>query len=460
MSGALLGRRVIYLTGMAAAIIYDALLVLDYTHVITPQNILAPALHANGNYVVQTLFFAPVMLLIITVVTDFVAKLVRERTQLTTKLEVVTAERAEIEAIIKSMGSALVAVDRQGKITMVNDAFEHLSGWARRDVIGVDLDTVLPLLSERGKKIESDKRPLLQLLNSDPHSPASAIQHVSRYYYAKKDGGIFPFVGSVAPIVLLGEVIGATTVFEDASSIKQIDQLKTNFVALASHQLKTPISEIQGYATNMLQGVTGRLTKQQTDYLTAIQEITLRCNKLITDLLDAVVLEQGSIRVNIEAVQLSKVIKRVVTAYQARVKQKSLKIAVIEPEQEITVRADGDTLVEIIGNVVANAVSYTKKHTTITIETKADGDEGVILVRDEGAGIDKNVLEHLFLKDDVLSSAPEAEGGTGVGLYLAKELLSLQKGKISVVSSTSKGTTMAIRIPLKGRKHDRSSRSN
>src|SRR5260370_41754883 len=102
---------------------------------------------------------------------------------------------------------------------------------------------------------------------------------------------MFPFVGSVAPIALSGKIIGATKVFEDASSIKQINQLKTNFIALASHQLKTPLGEIQGYAENMIQGIAGPTTKHQKKYLLSIAEITMRCNKLITDLLDASVLE-------------------------------------------------------------------------------------------------------------------------------------------------------------------------
>ncbi len=451
MSGALLGRRAIYATGVVASIAYDTLIALDYVGWVKTQSGLAPALHTNTDYVVQTLFFVPAMLLTITAITDFVAKLVRERTELAVELKAETTQRAEIEAILETMGSALVAVDQEGNIKLVNDSFEELTGWQRQEVLGVSIEKILPLLDENGRRVKAGERPLLQLARRHLDGQTPGVQHLSQYYYSRKDGSLFPFVSSLAPIVLRNEIIGGTTVFDDATSTKKIQQLKSNFVALASHQLKTPVGEIQGYVENMIQGITGPLNKKQLEYLKSIDEITIHAIKLLTDLLDITVIEKGDLLINLQPVPLADIVDKGVQIYQDRLQQKNLKINVVPPPEAITVEADSSKLVEVFGNVLANAVSYTRQNTAITVETGEEGDYGVIRVTDQGRGMSQKVIDSIFQKDNVLSAAPEAEGGTGIGLYLAKQLVSLQKGDIGVVSSSDKGTTIVIKVPLGGK---------
>ncbi|PIZ62719.1 hypothetical protein COY17_01920 [Candidatus Saccharibacteria bacterium CG_4_10_14_0_2_um_filter_52_9] len=279
MSGTLLGRRAIYATGLSAALAYDLLLILDYKGIVVSQGIIAPQLHANTNYLVQTLLFVPAMLLTITAIIDFVARFIRERTELSIELRVLSAQRAETDAIIKTMGAALVAVDMQTTIKMVNDNFEELTGWERKEVIGANLDDILPLLDENGRRVKAEEHPLLQMLNAPPERQTPEVKHMSKYYFSRKDGSLFPFISSFSLIRLHGRTIGGTNVFEDATSTKKIQQLKTNFVTLASHQLKTPVGEIQGYVENMIQGITGPLTDKQRQYLLTIDEITIHCIK-------------------------------------------------------------------------------------------------------------------------------------------------------------------------------------
>jgi len=448
MAGAMLGRRSLYATGITIAIIMDCIIFVDYFDILNPPFIYAEELHENAHYVIQAAIFIPAMFITITALIDFVTSYIRKSVQLTTSLNIATKERAEIDAIVKSLGNPLVAVDRRARVTLVNDAFERLTGWTKEEVIGKKYDRVLPLMNERGKIIELKNRPIMKVMKQRKYATKPGIINVSRYYYARRDGTVFPFVGSLAPIRVPGRVVGATTVFDDASSIKQIDQLKTNFMALASHQLKTPIAEIQGYTEIMLQGLAGKLSERQSKYLTSIQQITQKTNKLITDLLDSTVLEQGSVKLDVEVVNLDSVIKKVSATYSFRVKQKSLKIKYLQTDKNIKVMSDKSRLGEIVGNVMANAVNYTRPNTAITIETKKEGRYGAILVTDQGPGMDNKVLKKIFQKSDVLSSAPEAEGGTGVGLYLAKQLVNLQKGDISVLSSTNEGTTICIKVPL------------
>lgn len=450
MSGALLGRFAVYATGLASAALYDLLILYDYLGKIHPQNVLAPQVHGDTNYVVQTLFIAPAMLLTITAITDFVARLIRERSDLAARLHVVTAEQARSQAILQSMGSGLVAIDPKGRIELVNESFEKLTSWKSQEVLGRDINDIVPLLNENGQPIEATDRPLLKMVAQLPRQHGPNVEHLSQFYMARKDGSTFPFVSAVSQIVLNGRVIGALSVFDDATSSKKIEQLKTNFVALASHQLKTPLGEIQGYTRNMIDGITGRPTPKQLAYLRAIEDVAARCLKLVSDLLDISVVERGNLLLDRQPVALQPIIEQAADIYRERIKAKGMKLKLVPAAKPLTVVADADKLVEVIGNLLTNALRYTRPRSTISVETRADKRYAQVLVKDRGPGMSPKLIESIFERDDSLTAAPQAEGGTGVGLYLAKQLMLLQKGDISVLSSTDKGTTIAIKIPLEG----------
>ncbi|HSW37690.1 MAG TPA: PAS domain-containing sensor histidine kinase [Candidatus Saccharimonadales bacterium] len=454
MTGALLGRLATYWAATTSSILYVGLISLDHYKLIKPPNAIFGFAHTDFLFYLRSTIFYTAIFIVLAIITDYVGRLIREGERLESEMKGLSAEKAKIEAMLKTLGSAILAIDTEGKIVMVNDAFENLTGWKESEVLGVKLGEIMPLYDEKGQRIQESERPVMRLLNNFVKGGKPVVEHYSDYYLPRKDGTRFPVIGAIAPIVLRGQIIGITSVIDDATAAKEMQQLKNNFVALASHQLKTPVGEIQGYADNMLAGITGPLNEQQTKYLQSIHEVTVRCNKLITDLLDIEVIERGNTALDVRPVELSKVIKKVVEIYQERVKQKNIKLEV-KHAQPIVVEADSDKLVEIISNVVTNAVSYTKYGSTITIETKQDAEFGTVLVTDQGEGMSQKVIDSIFQKNDILSAAPEAEGGTGIGLYLAKELLALQKGKISVVSSSSRGTIMSIKIPLGGKRHGR-----
>lgn len=445
MTGALLGRLATYLSAAASALSYALLSTLDHFGVVRPPNVVFPQLHGDFLYYIRGVLFYAAIFVILAVITDYVGRLVRDRERLVHKVQVVSAEKAEIEAILKSMGSALMAIDRQGLITMVNDSFEELTGWTRQEVVGQPLDTILPIFDETGRRLKAAKRPMLQFSQLTKATPP--VRAVNGYTYVRKDGSSFPFTEYVTPVVLGNRVVGATSVFDDVTDSKNLDQLKNNFVALVSHQLKTPIGEIRGYVENMLYGLAGPVDPRQEDYLHKISEVAKRSDKLITDLLDITVLEKGGLQLDLRPVHLSAVIDEVLRIYEQRLTQKKLSLRVFEETPELTVEADANKLVEVISNVIANSISYSKRG-TITIKTKRLDGRGEICIKDEGSGMDKATLNALFHKDTVLSGAPTAEGGTGLGLYLAKQLVNLMQGEIRVASTSARGTTICITLPL------------
>jgi two-component system phosphate regulon sensor histidine kinase PhoR len=445
MAGALLGPQAVYTTGVSATTIFVILTTLDFANVLKPDNIVAPQLHDNPNNLFPSMITTAAVMLTITVIADFVGHLVRQRSLLALELESVNIEKAKIEAIIKTMGNGLVATDPAGVITLVNDNFEYLTGWQRHEAVGHQLDDILPMLDENGKRVPPADRPSLHI--SDLESTNGRVRSVTHYSYVRKDGTTFPFTSHIAPIVFKRQIIGLTNVFDDVTASQKLDQLKTNFVALASHQLKTPIGEIKGYVDNLLYGVGGKLTKKQTEYLGLVRDISEHCTKLVTDLLDITILERGNSTLDLKPVRLSPIIQQLAHIYHDRLAKKGLSLHIVKPAHELTVVADSDKLLEALGNVLANAIAYSK-HGDVTIQTEATKDFALISIKDKGKGMDKATVSALFDKDELLSAAPTAEGGTGLGLYLAKHLVGLQNGKISVISTSVKGTTICIKVPL------------
>lgn len=444
MCGAFLGRVGIYVTGVVAASLYGLILTLDYYNILIPRNIAAPALHRDNVYFFRSVFFSVTVLLAITVVTDFVARLIRHRTQLAEELKGVQTEQAKTMAILRGVGSALVSVDRHGRIEMVNEMFEHLMKTSRQQVIGQPISDALQLLDSHGQPVPFATSAIAQLLNQT--ATDAAPDFLSDYYLRLPDGGQLPIMAHLSPVVIDQNVIGLVMVFDDASNPKAVQQLKTNFVAMVAHQLKTPISEIKGFVDNMLSGITGQLNAKQQDYLERIQEVANRCNKLAAYLLDLAILEHGKLAVGLKPTSLNNVLANVAHIFGERITQRGLKLEIKQTEPVMVV-ADSDMLVEIVSNLVGNSIAYSQKG-TITLAAHTEGGYGTIEVSDEGKGMSEEQLSALFHKETILTGIPGSESGTGLGLYLASELIRLQHGKITAKSTPGTGTTITIKLPL------------
>lgn len=450
MTAAFFGRRAIYAVGCTVAALYTTLMLLDYAKLVHPLNVAAPQLHSDPKLVFPALVAVVTIFLAITVITDLVGRLIREREDLVQQMQVLSAHSAEMDAVLKTMGSALVTVGPRGNITHINDSFERLTGWHHKDAIGRPLDDVLPILDAHGKRIAAARRPMLQFLAAGKNATEHLGKHgLQGYSYVRKDGSTFPFVGSVAPIQNGKRIIGFTTVFDDATETHKIEQLKDNFIALVSHQLKTPIGEINGFAYNLLSGIGGSLSEKQAEYVTLIQEQAARSGKLIADLLDIVLAGAGGLTVNTAPVALDSIIQEVIKQQQTRIERSGLQLKTHLPKETLFVQADARKAVQAIDNLVNNAIAYSKQG-AITLSIVPAEQEVEIFVADEGHGMDRATMETLFGdhdEDGPLARAPTAEGGTGLGVYLAKQLIGLMHGTIKVVSTSKHGTIICVTLP-------------
>jgi signal transduction histidine kinase len=225
--------------------------------------------------------------------------------------------------------------------------------------------------------------------------------------------------------------------------------MKSDFVSLVSHQLKTPEGVITGYIDYMLEGLAGELNKEQRKTLTEMRAVSQSNYRLITDLLNVSRIERGVISVEIEAVGLGQIIDQSLRDYREKIADKGLSLRVEGPGDKITVLADKEKTVQALSNLINNAIKFTKEG-SIAIRTSSDSDNGygVVEISDTGIGMAPDAIGRLFSKDRVLSTRTSPEEGTGLGLYIAKQFMALQHGDISVTSEVGKGTSFYIKVPL------------
>ena len=240
------------------------------------------------------------------------------------------------------------------------------------------------------------------------------------------------------------EILGVT---RDITERKKIEQMKSDFVSLVSHQLKTPEGMITGYVDCMLEGLTGELTLEQREQLEEIREISQSNYRLIADLLNVSRIERGVISVQLETASLAEIVDVSLRDYREKIVSKGLVLEVEGLDDNIIVHADKMKMVQALSNLINNAIKFTSEG-SISIKVQCEGGFAVVEVSDTGIGMTEDVLKDLFNKDRVLSTSPSPEESAGLGLYICKEFMALQNGDVYATSTVGKGTTFYVKVPL------------
>lgn len=363
--------------------------------------------------------------------------------------------KAKDEAIISSIGDGLMVIDKNSNIVLVNKAFEKILGWKIKEVQGKSLFKIVPTVDSAGKNIAESKRLVTKTLKE--HTTTTAI--VS---YLRKDRSLLPVVLTVSPIIVKGNFIGAVEVFRDVTKEKEIDKAKTEFVSLASHQLRTPLTTVSWYSEMLLAGDVGKLTPDQNKYLEEIYKGNKRMIALVNTLLNVSRLELGTSLVEPEPTDIIALAKNVVVEQKLKIEEKKLIITQKFSTAVPIFSADPKLLRMVFQNLLTNAINYTPEGGKITIEIALSAERSKILIKisDTGYGIPENQQDKIFTKlfraDNVRDKDTE---GTGLGLYIVKSIIEDSKGKIWFESEENKGTTFFITLPLKGMKKNKGTKN-
>ncbi len=333
------------------------------------------------------------------------------------------------EAVLGSMTEVLVAVDNQCRIIMVNSAAEKLFTIKRDRVLGRHLLEMLrnrelyDLVNEVLRNKENISKEL-KIITSE-----EKIFHIN----------IVPIEGEKSS--------GAVAVLRDITDLRKLEKVRTDFVANVSHELKTPLTSIAGFIETLLDGA----YKSQDHYmhfLNIIKQETDRMTRLINELLYFSRIETAGISFNKKQVDLIEVVMNALSVLQTAIKEKKHKVKLSLPDSIEPILSDEDSLLQIMINLIDNAVKYTPDGGKIDIALHETSDQEIITVSDNGIGIAENEMDRIFERFYRVDRARGGEvKGTGLGLAMVKHLVKGLEGKITVNSELGKGTTFKVYIP-------------
>ncbi len=362
--------------------------------------------------------------------------------------EKVAHEKAEDEALLASIGDGIIATDPDGKIILVNRAFEELLGWRESEVIGKSEVDLFAMQDEKGIAISVEDRPLKLVF-------AKKKKITATHYLVRKDNTKFPSLITVSPIILDKKVIGVVKVFHDITREKEIDEMKTEFISLASHELRTPLSAIRGLVAMIHDGDYGPINQGLKRPLTMISTSTERLIHIVNEMLDVSRIEAGRLHFSLIDYDIHELLKEGTAALQNLADRKNIKL-IIKQSPALFVQTDKEKFIEIINNLVGNSLKFTQKG-SITISVEQKDDKIIVFVTDTGIGIAKEDQSKLFSKfDEIKLKQAGKTTGTGLGLYISHEFVKKMGGVLWIERSViDKGSIFAFSLPMANTFHAR-----
>lgn len=357
-------------------------------------------------------------------------------------------ENRRDEILLESMGEGLVALDEKGRIVLINQNAITLLELENKDVKGEVVHKAFALYEKDISKhaLPSSHRPEVKTLHT-----AKAYSEILTLH--QKEGKPIMVNVSANPVILDERMTGVIVVLRDVTHEREVDRMKTEFISLASHQLRTPLSAIKWFSEMLLSGDAGKLSADQKDFAKNIYDSSQRMIQLVSSLLNISRIESGRIIVDPQPTDLNELVSGIVNDLKAKIEERQQNLLISVHKNLPKVKLDARLIGQVYLNLLTNAIKYTPKGGEITVFVSRKGDEIVSQVSDNGYGIPKDEQGKMFQKFFRAQNAVKVEtDGTGLGLYLIKAIIESSGGKIWFKSDEGKGTTFWFSIPVSGMK--------
>lgn len=339
--------------------------------------------------------------------------------------------KSHLEAILAHMGSGVLLVDRSGCIVLVNPAAEEILGIRQEDARGRSQVEVVRNYS------------LSRLISGVLGEWRPQRQEISLIYPEERILEV-----TAAPVCGEGgERRGVLAVLYDITEIRRLERVRAEFVANVSHELKTPVTSIKGFAETLLEGALYN-HRAAEEFVSIINEEAERLSRLIQDLLELSRIEYREVKPRLENLDLIAEIKEIADRLQPRFRKKGLVLSTDLPLDAVYVRADRDHLEQVLSNLLDNSLKYTPEGGRVTVGLLPGEIEVIVVVEDTGIGIPAEDLPRIFERFYRVDKARSRKlGGTGLGLAIVKHIVNAHGGRVWVESEPGRGSRFYFSLP-------------
>lgn len=347
-------------------------------------------------------------------------------------------DKREIRNLLESIADGMFVVNANNKITFYNSAALSLLGVVahKEKVLGKNLSDFLPTLGPKGAELPTD-----EAIKTKKPRRRDDFRIVLPHQTLQLHTNTTPVLNEK------GAVSGAIVFFRDISREKRVEEGQSEFAAVASHELRNPLSILEGYLYFLLEPDSGaKYNKLTKDYLEKAHQASKDLIHLITDILTVVKTEENTLEINLEEVAVSELAKKVTDRFKASAKEKGL-ILSYKSKTKIEINTDRVKFQEILSNLIENAIKFTERG-RVAVEVGELENEVVISVTDTGKGIaeaDLPMIFHKFYRTE--DWCTRETNGTGLGLFIAKSLTKRLGGRIGVQSEKDKGSRFFFSLP-------------
>lgn len=346
------------------------------------------------------------------------------------------------EATISSIGEAVLILGEDGLIGRANVSAGRILGVNQTDLKGRVITEYLEFWTESG-----DKKLLeAELVIGKAIEHRSIVEEI--YKVVRPDTSYFYAQMTASPLVVGGAVFGVVLVARDVTDEVNLDKAKSDFVSIASHQLRTPLSTINWYLEMVLEGQFGEVGGEMKEFIEEAYGASQRMGSLIDSLLNVSRIDAGVFSITPKLASLRAVIDSVVLDLDHRIKEKSTKVELDLQQEADNVVIDSRLMSIVFLNLISNAVKYSPPNSSVVVKVFKEGEGLKITVKDEGMGIpveqQGQIFKKLFRAKNAVKSEPD---GTGLGLYIVRSIILALGGSIEFESTQGEGTIFSIYIP-------------
>ncbi len=358
------------------------------------------------------------------------------------KREQAEMERSRLQAVLDQLPEGVLLFDPAARLVMSNRSAEEILGRSvDRDTPLVSFGTHHGFLQADGRLYQPGDEPILRTFSTG--RPVLGEEQLVR----RADGRELPIVSNVAAVRDAGgELAAVIMVFQDISSLREMDRLRDEFLSIAGHELRSPITSIRGLAQLLRRRWAQMEPERITASLASITEQTEQMALLVDELLDVSRIRSGRLALVKEPCDLVALLR---TAVERAAPQREGAILLHAPEP-LRIAGDAGRLLQVFTNLIDNAAKYSEPRSPVHVTALRDRGWATVVVRDSGIGIPADALERLFERFYRAENAAQHAGGLGLGLYICREIVERHGGTIAAASTPGEGSLFTVRLPLGG----------